>query len=275
MIRKLLSNKAALLGIVVLVLVLIAATCSPLVSPYKPNQQQLRNNLQPPSSEHWAGTDKFGRDVLSRLIYGSRASLLVGALSVVVGLVIGVPLGLLAGYRGGAVDSLISRLLDVMLAFPATVLSIVVVAMVGTDLASLALAIGLALSPKFARVVRGETLLLKEQEHVLAARALGVSNFRILRVHILPHALPSMTVQATFSLVNAIMAEAALSFLGLGVQPPTPAWGNMVRDGLSFMTTAWWLPVFPGLCILVTVLAVNLIGDALRDATDPVLRHNV
>lgn len=273
MIRKLVSNRAAVVGAAIFAVVIVAAALAPLLSPYKPNQQRLSDNLQPPSAEHLAGTDRFGRDVLSRLIYGSRASLLVGALSVSVGLVMGIPLGLLAGYLGGPTDSAISRLLDVMLAFPATVLSIVVVAMVGTDLTSLGFAVGISLSPRFARVIRSETLVLKGEEHVQAARAIAASNFRILGVHILPHVLPSLTVQATFSFVNAIMAEASLSFLGLGVQPPTPAWGYMVKDGLAFMSTAWWLPVFPGLCIMLTVLAVNLIGDGVRDATDPVLRR--
>lgn len=273
MIKRLIRQKGAAIGALVLLICIAVAVLGPLIAPYSPSAQNLRERLVGPSTEHLAGTDRFGRDIFSRLIWGSRVSLQVGTYAVLLGLLLGIPLGLCAGYFGGIIDRIVGRVVDIMLSFPSLVLAIVVVGMVGTGILSVSFAIGITLIPRFARLIRAETLVTREEDFVMAARALAVPHPRILIVHVLPQALATVTIQASFSFANAIMSDAALAFLGLGVAPPTPTWGAMVRDGLPLVDTAWWVSTFPSIAIMLVVLSLNLLGDGLRDALDPVLHR--
>ena len=224
---------------------------------------------QPPSASHWFGTDDLGRDILVRVIYGARASLLAGIISVGIALSIGVPLGLAAGYLGGFLDSLIGRMTDAMLACPFLILAIALAAFLGPSLGNAMIAIGVTATPIFVRLTRGQVLAVKMEDYVEAARAVGNPRWRIVFVHILPNIMPALLVQATLSIAAAIIAEAALSFLGLGQQPPEPSWGSMLNSAQRFLVNAPWMAVWPGLAIFVTVLSFNLVGDGLRDALDP------
>ncbi len=257
---------AAGLGVVVLLLTL--ALLGPQLAPYGPNAVDVTRALQPPSMEHWFGTDDLGRDVLSRVVLAARVSLQVSLISVSIALVVGVVLGLVAGYFRGWADTVIMRVVDVVFAFPIMLLAIAIVAVLGPGVTTATVAIGVVYVPVFARVTRASALALREEPYVRAAAAIGAGPLRIIRTHVLPNVSAPVIVQTSLSLAFAILSEAALSFLGLGVQPPQPSWGRMLFDGKGF-TDAWWMSVFPGLAIFVTVLAFNLVGDGLRDVLDP------
>jgi len=270
--RRLLRNKLAVAGMIILGVFLICAFFAPLVSPYDPTAQELTLRRQPPSPTHVFGLDDLGRDILSRIIYGSRLSLRVGVLSVIFAIVIGTLLGAVSGYWGGWADNMIMRLMDIMLAFPALLLAIAIVAILGPGLLNMLIAIGIVSIPNYARLVRAQVLSVKEQDYVLAARAIGVTPIRMLFRSILPNCITPIIVQGTLGIATAILDAAGLSFLGLGAQPPTPEWGAMLGEGRFSLFTAPHIIVFPGIAIMLTVLGFNLLGDGLRDALDPRLR---
>ncbi len=247
----------------------LVAVFAPYICPYDPFEIDVESVLEPPSLKHPFGTDLLGRDVFSRMIYGTRISLEVGLVAVGISVVIGTVLGAVAGYYGGLVDAVISRLIDVMLCFPSIFLVLAVIAYLEPSILNIMIVIGLTSWMGVARLVRAEFLSLKEREFVLSAKLAGASDARIIFVHILPNALPPVLVAATLGVGNAILIESALSFLGLGVQPPTPSWGNMLTEGKSCLEVAWWMSVFPGLAILFTVLVFNLLGESLQEVTDP------
>jgi peptide/nickel transport system permease protein len=267
--RRLFKRKGAVVGLCVIAIFILLAIFAPLIVPYDPIATTWSLVRKPPTLAHWFGTDELGRDVLARVIYGSRASLAAGAISVSIALGVGVPLGLLAGYRGGFVDSLISRLTDAMLACPFLILAIALAAFLGPSLGNAMIAIGVSATPIFIRLTRGQTISVKVEDYVEAARAIGNPPWRIALFHILPNILPALLVQATLSIAAAIIAEAALSFLGLGQQPPAPSWGSMLNSAQRFLTNAPWMAIWPGLAIFLVVLSFNLVGDGLRDALDP------
>jgi peptide/nickel transport system permease protein len=267
--RRLLRRKGAIVGLVVIVAFILLAVFAPLVAPYDPTAQSWTAVRKAPSAAHWFGTDEVGRDVLTRVIYGARASLLAGVISVTIALSIGVPLGLISGYLGGPVDALLSRMTDAMLACPFLILAIALAAFLGPSLGNAMIAIGVTTTPIFVRLTRGQVMVAKVEDYVEAARAVGNPRWRIAIVHILPNILPALLVQATLSIAAAIIAEAALSFLGLGQQPPAPSWGSMLNAAQRFLVNAPWIAVWPGLAIFLSVLSFNLIGDGLRDALDP------
>ena len=262
-------NKTALFGLFVIFVFALAAVFAPLISPADPLHMDFDALMQPPSVEHPTGTDSLGRDNLSRIIWGGRVSLQVGILSMVIATVVGVSGGLAAGYYGRWVDTVIMRMVDAILAFPALLLAILMVAVLGPSLRNAMLAIGVAFIPSFARVTRANTLSIREKEYVEAARAIGANGSRVMLRTILPNTMSTIIVQVSLGMSNAILIEAGLSFLGLGIQPPTPSWGYMLATGREFITLAWWLATFPGLAIFLTVLAWNFIGDGLREALDP------
>jgi len=252
---------------------IIVAAFAPYVSRYSPNEMALASRLQPPSMEHLLGTDEFGRDMLSRIIYGARASLQVGLVTVLIAGLLGTSLGLLSGYYGGFIDNVIMRVIDMILAFPTILLALVIVTALGPSLTNLMIAMGVVYTPQFARIARGSTLAVKSSEYIEAARSLGATAGRINLRHVLPNILSPLLVQATISIAFAILAEAALSFLGLGIQPPKPSWGSMLNQGRTYMALSPWLVISPGVAIMVTVLTFNFLGDALRDYLDPRLIH--
>ena len=256
-------------GLVGVFAFVLMALLAPLIAPYDPLQTSWTRIRKPPSAEHWFGTDENGRDVLSRVIWGARASLMAGVISVLGALFIGVPLGLLAGLIGGWVDGLISRVADAMLSVPFLILAIALAAFLGPALENAMLAIAITASPVFVRLTRGMALDAKSTDWVEAARALGNPPWRIGLFHVLPNIIPPLLVQASLAIAEAIIAEASLSFLGLGQQPPAPSWGSMLNSAQRFLTQAPWLSIMPGLAIFVVVLAFNLVGDGLRDALDP------
>ncbi|HEY1545389.1 MAG TPA: ABC transporter permease [Xanthobacteraceae bacterium] len=267
--RRLLRRKGAVIGLAIIVLFVAVAVLAPLITPYDPAAQSWTAVRKPPSWAHWLGTDEVGRDLLSRVIFGARASLLAGVISVCIALGIGVPLGLTAGYLGGFVDALLSRLTDAMLACPYLILAIALAAFLGPSLGDAMIAIGVATTPIFLRLTRGQVMAVKVEDYVEAARAVGNPRWRIALVHILPNILPSLAVQASLSIAAAIIAEASLSFLGLGEQPPDPSWGSMLNAAQRFLSNAPWMAMWPGLAIFITVMSFNLLGDGLRDALDP------
>jgi peptide/nickel transport system permease protein len=267
--RRLSRRKGAVVGMIVIATFIVLALFAPLIAPYDPIATSWSLVRKPPSALHWFGTDDLGRDVLSRVIYGTRASLMAGAISVSIALGVGVPIGLLSGYRGGFIDALISRITDAMLACPFLILAIALAAFLGPSLGNAMIAIGISTTPIFVRLTRGQTINVKVEDYVEAARAVGTPPWRIARMHILPNILPALLVQATLSIAAAIIAEAALSFLGLGQQPPLPSWGSMLNAAQRFLTTAPWMAIWPGLGIFLVVLSFNLVGDGLRDALDP------
>ena len=270
--KRLLKNKIAMLGLTIISILVIVAIFAPVLAPYDPLKTDVIQRLKAPSGAHLLGTDDLGRDILSRIIYGSRISIQVGVISVSLALVLGVTLGVLAGYYGGWIDNLVMRLIDIMLAFPSILLAIVIMAMLGPQLSNAMIAIGFVNLPRFARIVRSSVLSVKEEEYVSAAQSLGSSDFRIITKHILPNCLAPLTVQSTLSIATAILEAAGLSFLGLGAQPPTPEWGAMLSSGRSAIQIAPWVVAFPGLAIMITVLGFNLFGDGLRDALDPKMK---
>ncbi|ABE46228.1 ABC transporter permease [Polaromonas sp. JS666] len=266
------KNRMSWIGIGLLMLIVVAAVFAPWLAPYDPFQQNIAYRLEPPSAEFWLGTDSYGRDVLSRLIYGSRVSLLVGFVAILIAMCIGSALGILAGYLGGIVDQVVMGLVDVMLSFPTLLLGIMVAAMLGASLENLIIAIAITEIAPFIRVARAPTIALKQRDFVEAGRALGFGPIRLMGVHILPNMVSDVVVLGSLWMASAIRTEASLSFVGLGVPPPVATWGSMIREGFEHILDAWWLTVFPSLAILLTVLALNLLGDALRDAIDPKLR---
>ena len=262
-----LADKKALVGAVILAVFVVAAILGPLIAPYDPNAMDY-DFLAPPSWQHPLGTDDLGRDLLSRIMVGAQISLFVGVSTVAIALVAGVTLGVLAGYMGGWVDHIIMRYIDLQWAFPNFIIAVYLVAVFGTGLSNVIVAISLAFVDDFARIARGMVLSVKQEQYVDAARTVGTSDFRIMWRHILPNAMAPIIVQATVSVSYAILGEAGLSFLGLGVQSSTPTWGLILADARSFITRAWWLGIFPGVAIMLTVLSINFIGDALRDFLD-------
>lgn len=271
--RRLRQHRLALVGAAMLVLLLLAALGANLVAPYDPLKMEMADRLQGPSLRHPFGTDDFGRDVLSRIIHGARISLKVGGTAVGIATAAGVSLGLVSGYMGGPVDNWVMRVMDVLLAFPAILLAIAIMAILGPSTVNVMIAIGIVYIPVFARIVRGSVLAVKENDYVEAARAIGVRDLGIMLRHVLPNAMDAIIVQISLALAFSILAEASLSFLGLGTQPPEPSWGSMLSFGREYITEAPWLTVFPGLAIFVTVFSLNLVGDGLRDALDPRLKE--
>jgi peptide/nickel transport system permease protein len=275
---ELVRNKAALLGVAIVLLVIVSAAWAPFLSPADPLQQEVTYRLKPPlwrgedGQTYFLGTDHLGRDILSRLIYGSRISLVIGVCAVSLAGTLGTLLGLVAGYRGGRVDDLCMRLTDTMLAMPFILLALAVIAVLGSSLQNIILVLGITSWVSYARVVRAEVLTLRTREFVAAAQALGGRGGRIVFRHLLPNVLTPVIVIATLEVARMIILESALSFLGLGVQPPTPTWGGMLADGRAYLSTAWWLATIPGLCIMLSVLGINLLGDWLRDVLDPRLQ---
>jgi peptide/nickel transport system permease protein len=245
------------------------ALAAPLLAPHDPLDQSVRARLDPPSSDYLLGRDDKGRDIFSRLLYGTRIALQVGVLSVLLGGTLGTAIGVIAAYFGGKIDSGLMRLTDVLLAFPDLITGLLVLAVLGPGLSKMIIAIGLTIAPRFARIAYGPTLSLKKRDFVDAARATGVGNARILRVHLLPNVLGELLVFGSLWTASAIRLEASLSFIGLGVQPPTPTWGQMIREGTLYLTTVPWYSLGPGLALLLTVFAFNLVGDGLRDVLDP------
>ena len=265
-------NKTALIGGIIAVMIVAVAIFAPWLSPYDPLAQDAYLRLAPSSGSHWLGTDDFGRDILSRIIWGSRISLIIGITSVVIGMAVGTLLGLLAGYYRGRVGNLIMRGIDVLMCFPDLILAISVTAVLGASLVNLILTIALVMTPRFARLAHGIVLSLAEREYVLAAKAIGVRVPRILMRHIFPNIFGELLVAATLWVGVAINLEANLAFIGLGVQPPTPTWGNMINQGVDVLINAPWISVYSGLSILITILSFNMLGDGVRDMTDPKLR---
>jgi peptide/nickel transport system permease protein len=267
--RRLRRRKSALVGLFFVLLMITIAALAPLLAPYDPTAQSWTAVRKAPSMAHWFGTDEAGRDILSRIIWGARASLLAGLTSVGIAMAIGVPLGLAAGFLGGVVDGLISRFTDAMLACPFLILAIALAAFLGPSLTNAMLAIGITAMPLFIRLTRGQVLSIKAEEYVEAASAVGNPRWRIAVRHILPNILPQLMVQATLTIAAAIIAEASMSFLGLGLQPPAPSWGSMLNSAQRFLNNAPWMALWPGMSIFITVLSFNLLGDGLRDALDP------
>ncbi len=270
--RYLRRDMKVILGFIILGLLLLTALLAPTLAPYDPNAQEYEL-LLPPSGQHLLGTDEFGRDLLSRLIAGSRVSLLVGFAAVSLAVLASVPLGLLAGYYGGWIDNIIMRYIDLQWAFPSLIIAVGLMAILGPGVGNVIIAVSLAYVDDFARLARGEVLALREEEFIIASRATGGSDFRIIVRHLLPNSLSPLIVQATISISYAILAESTLSFLGLGVAITTPTWGLILSGARGFFTMAWWLAIFPGLAIMVTVLSINFVGDGLRDALDVKVSH--
>ena len=266
------KNRLGVGGLVIIVIVFFIAIFAPFLSLYDPGKTDVSLKLKPPSSQHYLGTDQLGRDVFSRMLYGSQISLSVGFVAVGISILIGILVGAMAGYKGGWVDSLLMRFVDIMLSFPSFFLILTVVAILRPNIYNVMIVIGITSWEGTARFVRAEFLSLRERDYVQAARALGVKDRRIIFRHILPNALAPVFVTASLGVASAILVEAGLSFLGFGVQPPAPSWGNILTEGRTYIFDAWWLTIFPGLAILITVLSFNLFGEGLRDAIDPRLR---
>lgn len=262
-------NKLAITGLGIILFLTLVAILAPFFTPHHPDEQNLILRLTPPSREHWFGTDDLGRDVFSRIIYGTRISLTVGFVAIGIAIIIGTVIGLVSGYFGKKIDLVLMRFVDIILCFPTFFLILMVIAFLEPNIYNVMIVIGLTSWPGLARLVRGECLSVKEREYVSAAKVLGLSTARILSIHILPNVLAPILVSATLGVGSAILIESGLSFLGLGVQPPTPSWGNILTSGKDYIYLAWWLSLFPGLAILITVLAYNLLGEGLRDVFDP------
>ena len=273
--RKLLENKGAVFGLIMVLGVIFSAIFAPLISPHDPILQDVEKRLLPPLGQAGAdpnyllGTDQLGRDIVSRLIYGARISIVVSVSAVVFSAFLGTIIGLFSGFYGGKIDSVFMRLADVQLAFPFILLAIAIIAVLGPNLQNIIIVMGITGWVIYARVVRAEVLSLREKEYVMAVRALGGSNGRIIFNHLLPNVVPPIIVIITLEMARMIIMEAALSFLGLGIQPPTPTWGGMLADGRVYLVTSWWLATFPGLVIMLVVLGINLLGNWLRDILDP------
>jgi ABC-type dipeptide/oligopeptide/nickel transport system permease subunit len=256
----------------VLLVAIVVAFCAPVLAPYDPLKQDLSNILLPPSTEHWLGTDNLGRDIVARVLFGTRVSLIAGLASVGVAVVSGSLLGLFAGFAGGRSDSVIMRFMDAVLSFPGLVLALALGAVIGAGLGGVVIALGVVYTPTFARLMRAQVLTVRTREYVEAARVLGSPGWRIVRQHVLPNVATPIVVQASLSIAFAILAEASLSFLGLGVRPPEPSWGGMINQGRGYLQQAPWIVFGPGAALFVTVLGLNFVGDAIRDALDPRIR---
>ncbi|MEZ5909451.1 MAG: ABC transporter permease [Hyphomicrobiaceae bacterium] len=267
------TNKTSWVGLVIFLAICVLALLAPVIAPYDPIKQHIADALQPPSQKYWLGTDAFGRDVWSRILWGGRISLLVSVASISIAMVIGSTLGIVAGYKGGWIDQIIMRAMDVLLSFPTLVMGLLVVAVLGANLTNLIIAIALTVIPKFARIARAPTVAVKELDYIEACRALGYSDTRIMAVHILPNVIGEVLVLASLWTATAVRIEAYLSFIGLGVKPPTPTWGGMIRQGFEYILDAPWMCIYTGLAVLVLVFSLNLLGDGLRDAVDPKLRN--
>ncbi len=266
------SNKPAIAGAAMASMVVLTAVFAFVIAPYDPIDQNVFHRLKPPERSHLLGTDEYGRDVFSRVIWGTQISLTVGFFSVLLGMIMGTAMGVVAAYTGGKTDVIIMRLVDVLMSFPTLITGILMAAILGSGLVKLIITIGIIFAPRFARMAYGPTLVVKEMEYISSARVIGAGNFRIITHHILPNIFSEILVAGTLWMGTAIMIEASLSFLGLGVSPPTPTWGNMIKSGIDNLSNAPWLSLFAGLAILITVLSFNLIGDGLRDIADPKLR---
>jgi peptide/nickel transport system permease protein len=272
MIKAFNANKTSWVGLGIFLFVVLVAIFAPLIAPHDPIEQNILNRLKPPSAEHLMGTDYYGRDILSRLIYGARISLVIGLAAIGSAMVIGSLIGLTAGYYGGKFDIIVMQVMDILLAFPSLILGLIIVAMLGPSISNLIFAIALTAIPPFARIARAPTISVKEREFVEAGRALGFSNRRLMFLHILPNILPEILVMGSLWLATAIRVEASLAFIGLGVKPPTATWGGMIREGFENILDSLWLTLFPSIGILLLVFGLNLLGDGLRDAIDPKLR---
>jgi peptide/nickel transport system permease protein len=266
------SNKTSWIGLGLFLFVVILALAAPWVAPHDPLRQSLLHRLRPPSETFWLGTDVYGRDILSRLIWGARISLMIGLFAIGSAMIIGSLIGIIAGYYGGKLDIVLMQAMDVLLAFPSLILGLIVVAMLGPTVTNLVIAISLTAIPPFARIARAPTITIKEREFVEAGRSLGYSDTRLMFGHILPNIMPEILVMGSLWLATAIRVEASLAFIGLGVSPPTATWGGMIREGFENILDSMYLAVFPGIAILIVVFALNLLGDGLRDAIDPKLR---
>jgi peptide/nickel transport system permease protein len=267
--RTLTRNRLVLAGLVMVIGLILIAALAGVIAPYDPIANNVRAALQPPSSYYYFGTDRFGRDIFSRVVFGSQLSLFVAIVSIAASAVVGIALGLVSGYYRGWVDNLIGRIMDVFFSFPALLLAIGVAAALGPGLNNAVIAIAVVYAPVFGRVVRGPALVERGKEYVEAARVIGASSPRVILKHVFPNVLSPLTIQATITMSQAILLEASLSFLGLGTQPPRPSWGTMLYEGREFLETAPWWSIFPGLAIMLTVLAFNLLGDGIRDVLDP------
>lgn len=271
--RNFRKSKVAVAGMVIILFFVLLAIFGPFIAKEGINQQMPADRLQPPSAEYWLGTDDFGRDILSRIIHGARISLSVGFLSVIASVVVGSFLGIIAGYYGRWTDTIISRIFDIMLAFPSILLAIAIVSVLGPGLENALIAIAIINVPNFGRLIRSKVLSIKEDEYIMAAKAIGMKDARILFSHILPNSMAPVIVQGTLAIATAILEAAALGFLGLGAQAPQPEWGKMLADSKSYLQSAPWTMIFPGLSIMLTVLGFNLMGDGLRDALDPKMKN--
>ncbi len=272
--RHLSRNRGAAIGAVLLVLLALMAVFAPLIAPYSPIKQNFQEVLKSPSLKHLLGTDNFGRDVLSRIMYGARLSLSVGIIAAGIGAGLGVIFGLISGYYGGWIDSIIMRIMDAMLAFPGILMAMTVVAILGSGLVNVMVAVGIASVPTFARLVRGSVLSARQNDYVEAAHVVGCRSGRIMMRHILPNVFAPLLTLTTLRVSRAILSAAALNFLGLGAQPPIPEWGVMLANGRNYLRGYWWLATFPGLAIMITTLSINMLGDGLRDVLDPRLRQD-
>lgn len=267
--EQFLRRPLALIGLGILLVLILAAVFAPYIAPYDPIKRNFAERFTPPSAAHWLGTDALGRDVFTRILYGGRVTLYIGLLSVLLSMLIGVPVGLVAGYFGKLVDATLMRLLDLILAFPGLIFAIWLVSMLGPGVSQVIIANAVFSLPIFARLVRGNVMSVRHSDYVTAAYGLGISHGRILFSHILPNVLPTIVVLASLNISGAMLTGAGLSYLGLGAQPPTPEWGAMLADGRPYLRDAWWVSLFPGLVLTLVVLASNIVGDTLRDALDP------
>jgi peptide/nickel transport system permease protein len=270
--QRLSQNKLAVLGLIIIVLLILVAIFADFIAPYAYDQQDLANAFQSPGNGHLFGTDEFGRDIFSRVVYGTRISLLIGFIAVAIAVVVGVILGAIAGFYGDKVDNIIMRLMDIILSIPQILLAIAIVAALGNGLFNLMIAVGISSIPQYARIIRASVLSIKDQEFIEAAKAAGSSNRRIIFKHIIPNCLAPIIVQATLGVALAILTAAGLSFIGLGISPPTPEWGSMLSSGRSYIRDYSYMTMFPGLAIVITIFALNVLGDGLRDALDPKLK---
>ncbi len=271
--RRLKQNKAAMFGLIVIVLLILMAIFADFIAPYGPDDQDLLARFQTPNAKHIMGTDNFGRDIFSRMIYGAQVSLKVGLLAVGIAMLIGGILGAVAGFYGGVLDNFVMRIIDILLAIPSILLAISIVAALGPELKNVMIAVGVGSIPSYARIVRASVLSLREQEFIEAARAVGANDTRLIIKHIIPNSLAPIIVQSTIGVAGAILSAAGLGFIGLGIQPPQPEWGAMLNSGRHYIRDYPHMTFFPGLAIMITIFALNLLGDGLRDALDPRLKH--